>query len=154
MKVEIIEGKRHHCGQIARSLRAKHAKVLADRGIPVHQEIVDRFNDSAWVKAMLIDGRLVALGGVTGTLASGEGLVWLALSAESEKYPTAIAREGIRQMRDLMQTRSKIVTLISTADAPSVQFSYFLGFAVQDRTEVLGVDVLVMAVTERAKRVA
>lgn len=128
MRLETIPGRAFHCGQIARRLRTEHAQAVAILGISAHHEIRARFDDSSFCRALLIDGELAGLGGVTGSLMASVGCVWLALTAQALRYPVAIAREAQRQIDEIMRTKHELVTFLVDGDRSSRRFAVALGF--------------------------
>lgn len=125
---QIIPAKPWHCGAMVRKLRLEHRKAVAQLGLDSHRELFDRFGQSCYRRALLIDGKLEALGGVTGSALSGEGYVWLALSAKAARYPLLLVREARRHLDLVMQTRSVLVTTVLDGDHAAQRFAIFLGF--------------------------
>lgn len=125
---QIIPAKPWHCGAMVRRLRIEQRIATARLGLDSHRELFDRFGASTYRRALLINGRLEALGGVTGSALSGEGYVWLALSARAARYPYALVREARRQLDLVMQTRSVLVTTVLDGDEAARRFAVFLGF--------------------------
>lgn len=130
-RFEIVEGKRRHCGAIARLIRAEHRRETEAAGRSVHREIVACFEQSSFCKAWLIDGRLAALGGVMGTLANSTGMVWLALSEEASRYPKAIVEEARRQLAGLMVVKRELQASLFEGDEASIRLALFLRFQVK-----------------------
>lgn len=129
---QIVEARSWHCGAMARLLRAEHWLALARVRVEVHHELRACFEDSAFCRAWLIDGKLAALGGVRGTLTDPLGYVWLALSARALKFPVAVVREARRQLDEIMATRVELATTLLLDDEAAIRFSVFLGFHVDD----------------------
>ncbi len=129
-RFEIVEGRRHHCGQMARAMRRGHLTLLALAGADPHKELRACFGQSAFCKAWTIDGRLAALGGVIGTLANGDGMVWLALSEAATRFPLAVIAEARQQLDALMVSKRQLRTTILDGDDVSLRFAIFLGFHV------------------------
>lgn len=125
---EIIEAKPWHCGQMVRMLRQEHAAALAGLGVISHRELNARFEASTFRRAWLIDGKIAGLGGVVGTRLSLSGQIWLALSDEAMKYPTAVVRTAQSQIEEIMQTKRVLVTLLLDEDERAKKFAKFLGF--------------------------
>lgn len=136
MRFEIIEGRPWHCGQIARTMRREHREAVACLGIDSHREISQRFEVSAFRRAWLIDGKLAALGGITGSAISGTGFLWLALSESATRYPVAIIKEARRQLDEILTVKNEIVTTILDMDEPARRMAIFLGFHGKDRLTV------------------
>ena len=144
---EIIEAKAHHCGQMARLLRHEHADAVAWGPVASHRKLRECFELSSWRRAWLIDGRLAGLGGVTGTIASARGAIWLALSDGATRYPVAIVKEARRQLDEITRIKQEVVTTIVLGDAASRRLADFLGFVAigDDLIDVGGVDAIAMA---------
>jgi hypothetical protein len=136
---EIIEGKRWHCGEMARRLRAEQAEATVRFGEQPHRRLVEVFESSSWCKAWMIDGQLGGLGGLHGPLIASEVPIWLSLTSEACRYPVALMKETRRQLQEIMRTRRKIVTLIFEGDMASMRFALKLGFEIcGDRIEQNG----------------
>ncbi|SDD95511.1 hypothetical protein SAMN05216337_1017147 [Bradyrhizobium brasilense] len=133
----MIEAKRHHCGQMARILRIEHQQAVARLGINAHRELVARFSESAFRRACLRDGRLIALWGVTGSALASAGYVWLAMSVEATRLPLAAVRETRRQLDEIMVLKRTLVTSILDGDAAAMRFAVFLGFVPADEPGAL-----------------
>ncbi len=128
----IVEAKPWHCGAMVRRLRVEHRIAVARLGLDSHRELSDRFGQSAFRRALLIDGTLEGLGGVTGSMLSSEGYVWLALSQEAAQYPLFLAREARRQLDEIMSTRRLLVTSVLDDDTAAKRFAIYLGFVLAD----------------------
>jgi hypothetical protein len=127
-RFEIVEGKAWHCGAMSRLLRLEHQKAVAMIGLNSHRELRAAFDDSSFRRAWLIDGKLAALGGVTGPAIASAGLVWLAFTNAATKYPLAIIKESRRQIAEIMQVKRHLVCTIVEGDEASERFATFLGF--------------------------
>jgi hypothetical protein len=125
---EIVEAKAWHCGAMSRALRLEHQKAVAMIGLNSHRELRGMFDESIFRKAWLIDGRLAAVGGVTGPQVSSYGIVWLAFSSAATKYPMAMVKEARRQIEFIMQTKRLLISSILDGDDASERFAIFLGF--------------------------
>lgn len=129
---QIVEARAYHCGAMVRMLRAEHQRAIARLGVNAHRELRQRFDSSSFRRAWLIDGKLAALGGVTGSQLSSEGYVWLALSGLATRYPLEVVRETRRQLAALMVVKRSLVTSIIASDETSKRFAIFMGFVLAD----------------------
>lgn len=128
MEFRLAEAKLHHCGQMARRLRSPQAQAMASIGLRSHAELRQRFTESAFKRSWLIDGKLAAIGGVTGSWISSEGLVWLALSEDCARHPRQTALTARAQLAEMLETRSQVFTLMFPSDPVSMRWVKFLGF--------------------------
>lgn len=126
----VIEAKPYHCGQLARRLREDHRRGLMSFGVNPHRELRDIFDASGWRKAWLIDGRLAALAGVTGSVLESTGYIWLAITEEVRQYPRQFIRTVREQLDEIMATRRELITTVILDDAASCRFAAFMGFHV------------------------
>jgi hypothetical protein len=128
----LIEAKLHHCGQMIRKLRSAQAGALASIGIRSHAELRARFAESSYKRSWTIDGRLAALGGVTGSHMSSTGFIWLALAEDATRYPRQTALVARSQLAEIMVTRCEVYTVMFPEDAASMRWIEFLRFVKAD----------------------
>jgi hypothetical protein len=129
-RFEIVEARPWHVGQIARRLRFEHRAAVAGTGIDIHRELRQRFNESSFRRAWLIDGRIEGIVGVCGTTISPHGYVWLAFTEEATRYPVAIVKETRKQLDDIMRVKHQLSTIVIHGDQTSLRFARFLGLNV------------------------
>lgn len=120
------ELKAHHLGQMAHNLRLSHVRVAMGRDI--RQNLKVYYEQSSFRKAWKINGKLAAVGGVTGSLLASEGFVWLAFTEEALRFPKAIVREARRQLEEILLTKVRLTTFIPLDDGVGRRFAEFLGF--------------------------
>lgn len=129
---QIVEGKVHHCGPMARILRREQREPLLKANIPIHRALRNQLEASSYRRAWLIDGRLAGLGGVHGTLASPDGIIWLTLSEDALRYRKAIVAESKRQIDLIMGNCRKLIASTLWFDWRAAEFAAFLGFEEQE----------------------
>src|ERR1700748_325484 len=95
---QIIEPKAYHVGQMIHRLRTSCRSLMMSIGQSPHQELRTAFQRSMYRRAWMVNGRLAGLGGVTGSLLSSGGYIWLAISEEAMQHKTALIREAKRQL--------------------------------------------------------
>jgi hypothetical protein len=120
---------------MSRVLRTQHQQAVAMIGLNSHRELRRAFDDSAYRKAWLIDGKLASIGGVTGPAISAYGFIWLAFSDEATKYPLAIVKLMRAQIAEVMQTRRLLVATVLDGDEASDRLAIFLGFVPYSHSE-------------------
>lgn len=144
MSASSCEAKPYHTGRIARTLRAAHRELLTGMGVNIHRELRAMFDASMWTRAWFLDGELMAIGGVTGTALSTEGVIWLALSEAATHHPLRLAREVKRQFAVPFLSKHRLLALVMKDDAAALRFAYFLGFKLETAEIVNGAEALVM----------
>jgi hypothetical protein len=131
-RFDVVQAKLWHCGAMARALRTDHHRAAAVLGINVHRELQDRFYESSWRRAWLIDGRLGALGGVTGPMLGAVGYLWMCVTNEAQRYPIELTKVCRRELDGLLATKRMLVTTIIGGDAAALRFAAFMGFWPED----------------------
>jgi hypothetical protein len=128
--IEVLEAKRHHCGMMARRMRRVHRDILASGGIDAHRELVMMFSQSSFRRSVFSKGRIVAMGGITGSWLATHGVAWLVLAEEFRNYPVTVVRHALRLLKQEMQTRSELAATILLEDDAALRFAVYLGFHV------------------------
>ena len=123
-------------------------------GVNPHREIRASFDQSAYRRAWLVNGRLAGLGGVTGSLAASQGMIWLALSARATRYPIEIVKEARRQLDAISETKRDLVSSLIPGDRAAIRFATRLGFEIAHTSMVPYGDGEVIAVRYRGKSLA
>jgi len=150
----IVDGKPWHCGEIARRLRKGHREVLDGMKVRTHRELRQAFDGSIWCKSWFREDRLMAMAGITGTVGSAEGSVWLALSDEATKHPIALVKAVLGHMDEMFTTKRRLTTIVLKDDREGVQFAYFLGFKVEQAVTINGAEAMIMALERKSRQVA
>lgn len=139
-----------HCGRMARTVRHAHAEIMEAMQANVHRELRQTFDQSALKRAFYLDGKLVGLAGVRGTMGESTGEVWFVTTDEmSIKHPLIIARAAKKFMDRIMLTRQGVATGVFADDKPGINLAYFLGFSVDKREKVGGREVMHMSFAKR-----
>ena len=127
-RVQIVEGKMHHCGQILRRLRVEHASAFAMVGLNAHRELRNTAAQSAYRRAAFLDGKLAALWGVTGSSLCPWGYVWLCLTNEAAAHPIIVLRGALQQIDEIMKMKTELTTTVLHGDEAALRLCAFLGF--------------------------
>ena len=128
--IEVVEAKRHHCGAMARRMRSVHRDILASGGVSAHRELIWAFGQSSFRRSVFFEGKIVAMGGITGSWLAPHGVAWLVLAEEFRNYPVTVVRHAVRLLKQEMRTRSELATTISLGDDAALRFAVYLGFHV------------------------
>ena len=136
---ELIEPQVRHCGPMARRLRKEHRAASEAMGESVHRQIRNSFDQSSYRRALLCDGRMIAMGGVIGSLLSATGFIWLACVEDIDKHPKMILRVVRGLLADVMTVKRDLVSVVLHGDKAALRFVQRLGFRVsQDQPYAIG----------------
>jgi hypothetical protein len=125
---EVTEPKAYHVGRMARIVRKEQSIGMLDLGANPHRNMATCFEQSVLRWAYTRDGKMVGMGGVIGTLASGHGHIWVALSQGAIEKPVAMIKVIRGILQQALKTFSEICTIVILSDPASVRFAEFLGF--------------------------
>ena len=125
---EIIDGRLHHCGKIARRLRAEHKNAVIGLGADVHIGLVSAFHDSCWCRTWLVNGQIAAVAGIAATMLSDHGRIWLAASELATKYPIAFVKSCRAELTTMAMLKRQLFTTLLPDDVKAERFALFLGF--------------------------
>lgn len=132
MKLQIVDGKRRFCGQIARTMRVEHHAALLKRGVSIHRELRRVFDLSYYSRAAFVDGHLAALWGMEGSIMSSSARVWLILSQYAVRFPIAIMRQARAELAYVAGTKTEVLTTLIPEDAAAHRLVAHLGFESPD----------------------
>lgn len=126
---QVVEAKPFHVGMMVRRMRLQHRSILIGLGVNAHRELKSTLDASSYRRSWFIDGQIAALGGITGSLCSSAGYIWLVLSEDALKHRIEIVREARRQIVEMFKTFTEIRATLLVQDRPSHRFAEFLGFS-------------------------
>ncbi|MFZ0207637.1 MAG: hypothetical protein WAL59_16320 [Roseiarcus sp.] len=102
----------HHCGLMGRRMRKVHRDILASGGVSPYRELMLMFGQSSLRRSAFFEGRIVAMGGITGSWLVTHDVAWLVLAEEFRNHPITIVRHAKRLLKQQMQTRSELAAAI------------------------------------------
>ena len=106
----------HHCGLMGRRMRKVHRDILASGGVSPYRELMLMFGQSSLRRSAFFEGRIVAMGGITGSWLVTHDVAWLVLAEEFRNHPITIVRHAKRLLKQQMQTRSELAAAIWLED--------------------------------------
>ena len=124
----VIGASRHHCGQMARKLRREHEQGTRAIGLGTHEGIAFAYLLASENRAWFIDNKLAAVGGLISSLASSDGVVWLAVAQEATRYPKAMLKTAREWLGIFGENKRCLRITVVVDDKPSVRFAEHLGF--------------------------
>ena len=125
---EIVDGKPFHCGMMARSLRDEHRHAIMADTASIHRELRAAFDGSHYKKSLIVDGELLAVGGVMGSVLGFSGVVWLAMTNRAKQYKLLTVRLARQTLEELLAVHPTLNAGILFGDETSRKFAEFLGF--------------------------
>jgi hypothetical protein len=117
-----------HVGIIAGQLTDDERARFKGMGRDARRVIRGFFRQSSYRRTALLDERPAAIWGITGTLASSSGILWLRLSAVARKRPRLVVEECRAELARMLDVRREVVAYIHEDDAVAQRFAEFFGF--------------------------
>jgi hypothetical protein len=132
----IREARWSDCGALAR--KAQNGRWLAYKaaGIDVRAKLRALWGASIIRKTWLVDGAISAMGGVTGSILSPTGGIWLLLAPEAERRRFAFLREAAAQLKEAARDKRELRITVAFGDVKSKRFAEWMGFA--EETDAAG----------------
>lgn len=124
----IVPASPRHIRPMAAKLRAAACITLQAFGYEPRRALHRIFLNSFYCRTALIDGKPVAMWGVTGTLLGDVAYVWLVLSDDIASMPRSIVKEAKRELSAIMENYREIATTVLPDDAAAIRFAVYLGF--------------------------
>ena len=101
---------------------------MAKYGFDAHEEISKCFDETLEPKALMIDGRLAAVGGWIAPMVSPHALVWVTIADWATRYKIVLVKEARRQIAVAAKTHPQLFAPMLAADESALRFAAFLGF--------------------------
>lgn len=134
MNLEIVDGKRHHCGRMSRNIRSEQKGISLFYVASVHKTIYQHFQRSIICKSAILDGKVVSMGGMQSDFISDTAYVWFAVADGCECIRFSIIKELIKNIRHVFVTKNKIISLTDIDDRIALRMAKFLGFKISQDT--------------------
>lgn len=146
--MSVVDATLRHAVAVARRLDRQIVDRAKAAGVEPRREIVGFWRKSSKPRALVENGRCIGIGGVTGTAASSDGMIWLALAPDAKAHPRALVEHARCELARIMATRRRVTALVDAEDRRATRFAEFLG-ATLGETQQVGDVRLVEAVWER-----
>lgn len=128
MKVEIVDGKRRHCGPMSRMMRVEHDAALRRRGVKLHHAIKEKFDQSHYCRTAFVDGHIAGMWGLCGSPLASENMVWLVVAQHIIKRPRKIVEVARAELAKMAANKTVIGTTVIPEDEVACRFAKFMGF--------------------------
>ena len=142
---EIRDARWSDCGAMSRKLCDGRWLAYKAAGVDPRAQLRGLWATSSVRRSCLIDGRLVAMWGMAGTLLSRCGQVWLVIADEASRHPYALLREVKRQLAEFSSSRKELKATIAAQDGTALRFATFIGFKEDGApVQIAGADIFVV----------
>lgn len=131
-----------HVGIIAGQLTPEERERFKGVGRDARRVIRGFFRQSSYKRTALLDERPAAIWGITGSLASSSGILWLRLARDARRRPRRVIEEGRAELGRILQMRREIVIYVPEDDSLALRFAEFFGFEFSQPMQLEGIEFI------------
>ena len=113
---------------MARKVTCGRWLCYSEAGMDMRAQLRMLWGLSVIRKSWLIDGRMAAMGGMTGSLLSRAGKIWMVVAPEAERHRFAFLREAMANLDAVAQGRHEIHVQVAESDGTALRFAKWMGF--------------------------
>lgn len=130
--ITIVPATHGDAADLAPRLRALDlAEVEAASGRPPLEVLAESLERAVWAEALLIDGRVEAIGGLgTASLMFGPGIPWLLGSDRMTERPRCFLVESRRQVGRMLASYDRLMNWVDARNRPAIRYLRWLGFTI------------------------
>ena len=130
----VVDGTKEHSLRLRHILRPLDKREICGQGGHVRKIMWRTFNQSIFTRTALVDGEVVAMWGLGGTILSDEGHPWLLTAPAVERLPMAIVREARGAIWDMLELRSYLWNYVLADYTGAIRLLEVIGFAIDPPT--------------------
>lgn len=124
--IRIEPSKLHHCGVMARHMTAWQRQHIP-RSV-AHRQIAALLGASYAARTGFLGDQIIGMGGITGTIASETGFVWLVIRDIPPDLVLPVIREMRSQFLAMASWKREIVSTVMLGDEKAMRLARFFGF--------------------------
>lgn len=128
LEYQIVPARWHHAGALARRLCSDRWLAYKASGVDPKAQLRGLVQTSLIARTCILDGRVVAMWGMTGSLLSKAGALWMAISRDAADHPVALLKEVRNQLSYLFHVKQELRITVAEQDTKAIRFAEFLGF--------------------------
>lgn len=126
--IEIVDGKLHHCGKMARNIRSEQKGLFLKYNVSIHEALRLHFQKSIICKTAILNGKVLSMGGMHSDFISDTAYVWFAIADGSSRIRYSIIKELVKNIGKIFETKKRVISLTDMDDKIAVRMAKFLGF--------------------------
>lgn len=130
MQIEIVPMQIHHISELVNNIREGDIEECKALNLTPMKMLIEAYKKSLVKKATLLNGRVAALWGVSGSYLAPAGYVWLLTSKEVDKAPVHLAAAYRREVRKLLEIFPRLENYCDFAYKRSLRMLELCGFTV------------------------
>lgn len=134
MNLQRTEATLAHAKELGPRLRqADRDEVQAASGMPAEDVLILAVAHAKQAHAWHLDGRLVAISGISGSLIDqAVGVVWMLASDDVESVPKLLLKGQRQYVRDLLQGHDMLMNFVDNRNIKAQRWLRWLGFQLGD----------------------
>ncbi len=126
--VTVVEGTPEHVRILGSNQRERDILIAGRVGIPAHVALWRAYKQSLIRRSVLVEGKVVAMFGVTGTFLGKKGRPWFVASPFVEDYPIKLAFRYRTEVKNMLKLFPILEDLVCVDDEKTTRLLEILGF--------------------------
>ena len=126
--VEIIPTTVQHIRALVENLREDDRRECEKFGVTPFKVVWKAYKSSKICRSGFINGRIVAIWGINGSILGFEGNPWLMTSNVADEFPFVFAMVYRRETREMLKSYRILSTFCDTAYTKSLKMMRIIGF--------------------------
>lgn len=131
MTPQVVPAVPAHMDELAQDLREGDRIEIIGMGSTVEHSLRLTWRRSLMTTAVLVDGRVAAVGGVGGSAVGGTGQPWMLTTTLFERIPIFMVKEGIRQTQGWLRIFERLESLVDARYGRACGYLEVLGFQLE-----------------------
>ncbi len=136
--IRIVPALPVHVGILSAQLSESERACFASLGRDARRVIRGFFRQSSYRRTALIEERPIAIWGITGSLCSSSGILWLRLGDRARDLPRLVVELAREELAQMLETRRELVCYIDASDTRAQRFASFFGFDLDEPAVIEG----------------
>ncbi len=131
-EVTIIPTTVQHIRDLVKNLREDDMREIEKWNVAPFKGIWRNYRNSKWCRSLFIGNRIMAIGGLNGSLLGFKGSPWLITSNVVDEYPLVFATIYRREVREMLKSYRMLETFVDSCYAKSIKMMRIIGFKEQE----------------------
>lgn len=129
---EIINAEKEHLNLLLSNMRRMDIDECKAGGLSPGRALKQSFRSSYYARTAFFDGKVAAMWGLSGSVASPIAYAWSLTTPEAEKAPFTFARRARKELDLALSIKPIITACIWTEYKQAIRFFELLGFRIDD----------------------
>lgn len=126
--MEIVKTIPEHVLELAENMSADDIEMSKRLGVKANRALWRSFKRSLYCKTMIVEGKILCIWGLCGTLLGSKGYPWLITSSHAEEFPFKIAFVYRKELKEMLQSHPLLIEMADAKHEKSLRLLKLMGF--------------------------